>query len=58
MFYHTELKWMFLTKKKGKQTEKKQQEKISDEQRQKLCLLRVGRNIQMIVHFNSFMALQ
>lgn len=55
MFYHTELKRMF---KKKKQKRKKQQERISDKQRQKLFLLRVGKNIQMMVNFNFFMSLQ
>lgn len=40
MFYHTELKRMFLTKKKKKKATDK---RISDEQKQKLFLLRVGK---------------
>lgn len=39
MFYHTELKRMFLTKKKKNATDKR----IGDEQKQKLFLLRVGK---------------
>lgn len=53
---------MFFNKKKKKEREtkmkKKQQERISDVQRQKLFLFRVGKNVQMMVHFNFFMALQ
>lgn len=54
MFYHTELKRMFLTKRRKKATDKR----ISDEQKQKLFLLRVVKKIQLMFHFNSFTALQ
>lgn len=40
MFYHTELKRMFLTKKKKINATDK---RIGDEQKQKLFLLRVGK---------------
>lgn len=53
MFYHTELKRMLEKKKKATDN------RISDEQKQKLFLLRVvKKNIQLMFHFNSFTALQ
>lgn len=54
MFYHTELKRMFLTKKKKKKATDK---RISDEQKQKLFLLRVGKGEKSKWYFTLTLSL-